>query len=126
MALASFPIGKLLHVCDEVIADPDSHKPSLLNLWEVVRPPEGAAFPFTLGKVCAVALMRDGSGEARFQADIVRADSDEVIRRSREYTVSFTDRRRSTLVVIRLKDVTFPAPGPYLVELYCEGVFVDD
>jgi hypothetical protein len=120
------PIGKILYVCDEVVADPVSHKPSILNLWEVVRVPSEASFPYTLGKICVVALMRDGQGEFRFRADLLRADTLEVIRQSRDYAVQFVDRARSTLVAIRLKDVTFPQPGSYLVELFCEGVFVDD
>jgi hypothetical protein len=57
---------------------------------------------------------------------LLRADTTTVVRRSKDYPVRFTDRRRSTLVVIRLKDVTFPEPGAYLVELYCENQFVDD
>jgi hypothetical protein len=102
MAMVLLPVGKIMHLCDEVIADPVSHKPSLLNLWEVVRVPAGAVFPYTLEKVCVVALMRDGEGEARFRADLVRADTGEIVRSSREYSVRFADRRRSTLVVIRV------------------------
>ena len=126
MTTVLHPVGKIVYVCDDVVADAVSHKPSVLNLWEVVRIPAGATFPYTLGKMCVVALMRDGQGEVRFRADLLRADTLEVIRRSKNYPVQFVDRHRSTLVVIRLKDVTFPQPGPYLVELFCEGAFVDD
>jgi hypothetical protein len=126
MTAALHPVGKIVWVCDDVVADPGSHKPSVLNLWEVVRIPVGATFPHTLGKMCVVALMRDGQGEVCFRADLLRADTSEVIRRSQEYPVHFLDRRRSTLVVIRLKDVIFPQAGPYLVELFCESAFVDD
>src|SRR5260221_381072 len=126
MPITLLPVGKIVHVCDAVVADPVSHKPSILNLWEVVRVPSGASFPYTLGKLCVVALMRDGHGETRFRVDILRADTNEVVRRSQNYSVQFTDRHRSTLVVIRLKEVTFPEPGAYLVELFCEGVFIDD
>jgi hypothetical protein len=126
MPMALLPVGKILHVCDDVVADPTSHKLSILNLWELVRVPVGASFPYTLGRICVVALMSDGQGEARFRAEVVRADTGTTIRRSPDYTVHFTDRQRSALVVIRLKDVLFPGAGVYLVELYCEGVFVDD
>src|SRR5690348_14904440 len=118
MTAVLHPVGKIVYVCDDVVADPVSHKPSILNLWEAVRIPAGAAFPYTLGKMCVAALMRDGQGEVRFRADLLRADTLEVIRRSKDYLVPFVDRHRSTLVVIRLKEVTFPQPGPYLVELF--------
>jgi hypothetical protein len=124
--MSLLPVGKIVYVCDDVVADPVSHKPSILNLWEVVRVPAGASFPYTLAKVCVVALMRDGEGEVRFRADVLRAGTSAVVRRSQDHPVRLIDRRRSTLVVIRLRDVTFPEPGAYLVELFCEDVFVDD
>ena len=126
MTTVLHPTGKIVYVCDDVVADPVSHKPSILNLWEVVRLPAGESFPYTLGKMCIVALMRAGQGEVRFRADLLRADTLEVVRRSKDYLVQFVERHRSKLVVIRLKEVTFPQPGPYLVELFCEGAFVDD
>ena len=126
MTMALHPVGKIVYICDDVVADPVSHKPSILNLWEVVRIPAGAPFPYTSGKMCVVALMRDGQGEIRFRSDLHRADTREVIRRSKDYLVQFVDRHRATLVVIRLEDVTLPQPEPYLVELFCEGAFVDD
>ena len=33
---------------------------------------------------------------------------------------------KTRLLVYRMNDVSFPAPGEYLVELKCDGVFVDD
>jgi len=120
------PVGKIVYVCDDVVADPLSHKPSVLNLWEIIRVHDEASFPYTLEKICVVALMRGGKGDVRFRADVVRADTLYVIRRSRDYVVSFSDRLQSKLVAIRLKDVSLPGPGPYLVELFCDGNFFDD
>jgi hypothetical protein len=70
--------------------------------------------------------MSDGHGKARFRAELVRADTTEIIRRSKDFLVDFVDRHRSVLVAIRLEKVVLPRPGHYLVELFCEGVFVDD
>ncbi len=129
--MSLLPVGKIVQICDEVITDPLSQKPSLLNLWEVVRLPE---FPHTLGKICVVALMRDFQGAAWFRADLLllRDDAIEIVRRSREFEVQFTDRRRSRLIIIRLKDVVFDASGEYLVEFHCKNRlddafhFIDD
>lgn len=63
MTMVLLPVGKIVYVCDDVVADPVSHKPSVLNLWEVVRVPAGASFPYTLEKLCVVSLMRDGQGK---------------------------------------------------------------
>jgi hypothetical protein len=121
-----YPLGKILHVADDVVLLPGSTKPSVVNLWEIVRVPAGATFPYALGKLCAVAWMRDGFGTARFRVDVVDPMSNTVIRRSQTYTYSFPDRRRSALIVIRLRDVVFPQPGLYLVEFFCEDQFIDD
>jgi len=118
-------VGKVLFVCDDVAADPLSHKPSILNIWEVVRPPDGAAFPFVLGKVVVVAQMRGGLGDIAFSVRIARADEDEDLREVL-ITVRFPDRLTARLVVVRFVDVAFPAPGGYLIQLHCEGDFVDD
>jgi hypothetical protein len=125
------PLGKILHICDDVVTDPVSHKPSLLNLWEVVRLPR---FPHTLGKLCVVALMRDFQGPVWFRADLLllRDYAIEFVRRTGEFEVAFTDRRQSRLVVIRFKDVVFDDSGEYLVELHCKSGseetfhFIDD
>jgi hypothetical protein len=120
-----FPLGKILSVADDVVRLPGSTKLSIINLWEIVRVPAGETFPYTLGKVCAVAWMRDGLGPADFRVDVVD-DSGTLIRRSQTYTHSFTHRQRSALVVIRLLDVVFPRPGVHLVELFCQNQFIDD
>jgi Family of unknown function (DUF6941) len=111
MPISLLPVGEVVYVCDDVVSDPASRKPSILNLWEIVRVPHGSSFPYILPKLCVAALMRDGEGEVRFRADVLRADTSAVVRRSQDYPVRFTDRQRSTLVVIRLKDVAFPEPG---------------
>jgi len=126
VSVVVFPVGKIVYIADDVIVLPGSTKPSVVNLWEIVRVPTGATFPYTLAKVCAVAWMRDGFGSADFRVDIVDATSNTVIRRSQTYTYAFPDRRRSALVVIRLVEVVFPHPGDYLVEFYCENQFIDD
>jgi hypothetical protein len=73
--LLVFPLGKILYVADDVILLPGSNKPSVVNLWEVVRLPAGATFSYTLAKLCAIAWMRDGFGTAQFRVDIVDAAS---------------------------------------------------
>jgi len=65
MTTVLLPVGKIVYVCDDVVADPVSHKPSILNFWEVVRVPAEASFPYTLEKLCVVALISDGQGGSK-------------------------------------------------------------
>jgi len=120
------PLAKCLFICDDVVSDPVSGKPSILNSWEIVRVPPGAAFPYTLGKIVIVAQLRGGLGDIRFRVGVVRADDLEPILPSVRPLVNFPDRLTSRWLVGRFRDVVFPEPGGYLVQLYCEGDFVDD
>lgn len=120
------PLGKVVMVCDDVVADPVSHKASILNVWEVVRVPEDECFPYTLPKIVLVAMLRDGQGSVTFQAVIRRAGSGESIRQSAGHPLRFDHPRQTRLLVLRMPNVTFPVPGEYLVELYCDGLFIDD
>jgi hypothetical protein len=105
----ALPLGKIVLVCDDL-----------------VRVPAGASFPYTLGKVCVVAMMGDGQRDVRFHVRIVDAGTMEIIRQTEDHVVSFSGRHRSRLVLIRVTSVVFPAAGVYLVELFCESEFVDD
>jgi hypothetical protein len=124
--LLVFPLAKVAYVVDEVVVLPGSTKPTLLNVWEVIRVPVGAKFPYTLGKVCAVAWMRDGLGQAEFRVDIVDEASNSVIWRTPTLIVSFPNRLKSRLIVTRMLHVVFPYPGVYLLEFFCDNQFMDD
>jgi len=36
MAMTLIPVAKIVFVCDDVVADPVSHKPTILNIREQV------------------------------------------------------------------------------------------
>jgi len=119
------PVAKSLYLCDNVMEVPGSGKVMLINLWDSIRKPAMAAFPFVLDHLHAFVWWRDGEGEIRTRLDIVDAE-EEVIFRSRDFSVDFAQRRASVWASYRLDRVGFPAPGYYFVELYCLDEFVDD
>jgi hypothetical protein len=119
------PVAKKIFVCDDVIIDPVSRKASALNLWDTVRV-RNHDFPFSLDKVCVFALFRGGLGEIPIHIEIARADSGDVLRRSAELILEFRDRTKRYDARVMLEGIVFPCPGTYIVELYCNHVFVDD
>jgi hypothetical protein len=119
------PVVKSVYVCDEVARDPASGKVSVLNLWDTVRPPAGAGFPFELKKLCVFAWMRQGRGRVRSRVEIVQAATAAVIYQSADFPLDFTN-RQTHFAKFRLDRVRFPAPGYYYIELYCENQFIDD
>lgn len=126
MAESVRPVAKRVYVCDDVIGDPSSGKVNLFNLWDAVRVPSDASFPYPLAKVCVFVWWRDGLGKVRTRVDIVQASTETLIRRTRDCILDFEQRTDSVFARYRIEKCTFPEPGYYYVEVYCEGEFVDD
>jgi hypothetical protein len=119
------PIIKGVYVCDDVVADSASRKISLLNVFITVRPGI-AAFPFELGKLCVLVALRGGRGNSNVRIDVVRASDDRVIFRAPPRQVQFLDPLMTVYTRLRLEKVRFPTPGRYSVEVYSDGIFLDD
>ncbi|MBI3409270.1 MAG: hypothetical protein HY040_13060 [Planctomycetes bacterium] len=126
MAIALRPVAKCVYVCDEVVADPSSGKISVLNLWDAIRIPATAALPYTLKKVSVFVWCRDGLGKMKTRIDIIEVDSETVVRRTKSCVLDFKRRTDSIFARYKLANCIFPRPGDYLIEVYCEGEFIDD
>jgi hypothetical protein len=125
MAKAITPVAKQMLVCDDVVAD-SSGKVTVVGVWNAVRVPVGASFPYTLGKVCAYVHWRGGLGSVNSHVEIVSATTGVQVVRTSQLVLSFPSRITTVHGRYMIPDVRFPAPGVYLVEVYCEGVFVED
>jgi hypothetical protein len=122
-------IAKSVYVCDDVIADPSSGKVSVLNVWQRVRVPSHETFPFCLKKLSTFVWWCGGRGMVRTNIDVRQASTGELIASTwpeTEGLLAFARPDSSVYGVYRFEDVYFPEPGYYLVEAYCEGLFVDD
>ncbi len=120
------PFAKRFLVCDDVVLDTNSGKVTLLNLWNAVRVPPDATFPFQLAKLCLFVCWRDGLGSLRTRVELVQASTGESIRTSANFVVEFTKRNSIRYARYLLEGCVCPEPGEYWVELYCEDEFVDD
>jgi len=124
MAIVIVPVAKKIFVCDDLVIDPVSRKPSVLNIWDSIRVTDG--IPIVLSKLCVFAQLRGGLGKSSIHVEVARAGTGEVIRRSDEFTLAFSDRMIRYDVRIKLEDVEFPSPGTFVVEMYCNNLFLDD
>ena len=120
------PIGKVVYICDEVLRDPGSGKVSILGIFDDVVLPPGAVYPFRLGRMCVAAQLVGGSGVVPLHVEIVEGAMRSIVRAAGPYTVRFPTRHHIVTVSIRILDVLFPAAGTYFVELYSQGVLLDD
>ena len=111
MMVRHTPIAKPVFICDEIVRDDASGKTSILNMFDFVRPPEPAVFPFKLRKLCVFAELSDGFGEFQFRVEIARLDTGDVVTRSSERTYDFLDRLKNVVVFFRMLDCRFPVAG---------------
>jgi hypothetical protein len=124
MSNVILPIAKQLYICDDVVVDPISGKPHLVNLWDGVR--ASGPFPWTLAKLCVFVWWRGGIGRISSRIDIVEAGDGKVVRRTRDYLLQFAGRTKSLHAKYMIDDLVFDSPGVYFIELHCGGQFIDD
>ncbi len=120
------PTGKIVYLCDDVVQHPASGKCSFLGIFDDVTPPDGAGYPYQLGRVCVAAQLVGGSGPVPVRVEIVEGATQNLVRAAGPFTLPFPTRQQAVTVCIRLRNVVFPAAGVYFVELYSQGVFLDD
>jgi len=125
VAAAIIPLAKRMVVCDDVVGGP-SGKPTIVGIWNRLRLPAGASFPYTLGKLCVYVYWRGGLGQVRSHIEVVNAMTGAILVRTSDFTLSFPTRSWTVHGRYLLPDVEFPGPGEYFVEMFCEGVFVED
>lgn len=124
MASSILPVAKSIYLCDEVVEDPASRKVSLLGAFNSIR--EVSAYPVLLPRLCVVALLTDGQGAVPTRVEVAQAGDDRLLLRSLDRQVSFATRHTLVYACFRFLHVSFPAPGVYTIELYCQSQFVDD
>jgi hypothetical protein len=120
------PTGKIVYVCDEVLQDPASGKLSFLGIFDDVVVPSAVGYPFRLGRMCVAAQLVGGSGPAPVHVEVVEGATQNLLRGAGPFTVNFPNRHQVVTVCLRLLNVVFPTTGVYFVELYSQGVFLDD
>ena len=125
MSSGVVPLGKIVYVCDDVLRDA-VNKTHVIGAFDAVRPPDGANYPFDLDHLCVFAQFAGGLGHGVVQVKVVEAASGDEVFGSPVYQVNFPGGQQILTLVIRILDCPFPQPGAYLVQLFCQGAFVDD
>jgi hypothetical protein len=120
------PLGKIVYVCDDVIQDPANGKLHVLGAFDAIRLPDGAGYPYLLGQMCVFAQMAGGRGSTVIEAKVIDAATGDTLFGSPVYRVNFPGGHTIVTLLIRLLDCPFPAAGTYVVQLFCQGAFVDD
>lgn len=115
------PVAKTLFLCEEV--DVEWGMTNLYGLMNRLRP---VVFPHIPDSLAAFVQLSQGFGEMPFHYDIVRARDLQLIHTSLVNTLRFDRRSQLVQLVTRFAGVRFEEPGIYLVELFCNNVWVGD
>ncbi len=126
MSLTLLPIAKPFLLCDDVIGNPLTGKPHVVNLWDTVTVPATALWPYVLPKLCLFAWLRDGLGSVRFQFELVNLGTGKLAARPWTQLVPLRHPLDSLYARFNLPNVRFSAPGWYSVEVYWNGEIADD
>jgi hypothetical protein len=116
------PFARSLYLCDSVIGY-ESGKTDLYGLFNAIRP---SSYPHTQGRFCVFAQLTGGLGDVPFFIDVIFRPRNELVRTTEVRHLSFPDRAVVVQLALEIQGCPFPEPGPYLLELYCDNVWVAD
>ena len=97
-----------------------------LGAFDANRVPVGEGFPYSLPQLCVSAQFAGGRGRFSFRVAVVDAASGDETFGSPAYPVNLSAGHTIATVLIRMRNCSFRRPGVYLVQLFCDGNFVDD
>ena len=111
------PSALALFLCDQVIFDRDTSKPSVIGIFSRQ---ESAQFPFVPSPFDVFASLTDGQGRIQLEVIVTSLQSEELISSmSREF--DFPNPLAILNLRFRVQGLSFPSPGVYLFELHANG-----
>ncbi len=125
MADSIMPIFSAVYLCDDFVRDDASGKSHLVGLFDAFRPIENQP-PFILRKLCVFTQITDWQGTIDMRIDVARADTLDLIFTSPPIRFDVPSRHILVQAPIRFSAVSFDRYGDYLVELHCNGEFIQD
>jgi hypothetical protein len=109
------PYCYALVICDAIIEEVDTHKKSLINIFNDLW---AAKYPCLQKSLGVYISMSDASGSYEIVLELVNASSsDESVYRTPAQTVEIADPLQNVELVFTLNGLVFPSPGKYVFRL---------
>jgi hypothetical protein len=119
------PVVRTLIACEEI--RPDVVNPRQLSLLRVVSTIRATAYPALRPQFAAFAVLTGGRGAGELRLEIRQADTDVALYASTRQRISFpADPLALCGLSYRVRNLVFPAPGLYWVQLYFENSMIAD
>lgn len=122
MTTSVVPIAKAVYLCDFHVGYQDG-KTDLYGLFNAIRP---QAYPHIQRSFVIFAQLLNGLGDVSLFVDIRHAGRDELIYTTNIKVVRFPDRTTLVQMGLVIEGYQFAEPGVYLVELFCNNMWVAD
>ena len=107
------PTAIALTICDQVIVDERTKKPSIIGMFTGLGVEQ---FPSDPQRFSVCASLTGGVGDGRIELSVSQASTGETIYQQAG-TIHFPDRTDMVNVFFRIRKLRFPAPGFYLFRL---------
>ena len=105
-------------VCDQIITDRMTGKQSLIGMFSKVHAP---GFPVTHPQLSVFVTLTEGYGEVQLLIRIADANDARPPIVEGKGKVNFQNPRAIANLALAFHGLTFPEPGEYRVQLYCNG-----
>ncbi|HTS19078.1 MAG TPA: hypothetical protein VMP11_16000 [Verrucomicrobiae bacterium] len=114
------PIGLAIVICDQIIEDKLTGKKSLIGIFNQIA---AQTFPCRHPQLCVYVALTDGRGQCAARMRIIHDESDAVAAEVNGQ-IQFPDAHAVVELNFGLVGLTFPEPGVYAMEFYCDDTLV--
>ena len=111
------PILLSMSLCDLVIRDQQTHKLSLINLFNELR---AKHFPCTHPRLYVYLCLTNGRGNCEGTLSLVDIEANQVLARL-SGAIAFRSPLQVVEMSFELNALAFPHPGTYRFEFLCDG-----
>jgi hypothetical protein len=122
MAQPIVPFAHQLILCDQYSLR-DRGKVDYLGTFDSIRP---STYPHNHRNLCVVAHLSGGLHGVNTYFNVRHAESGALISTTVPRIIEFPNRQILIRLAERFRDIQFPEPGIYLIELNCEHACIAD
>ncbi len=122
MAAGVLPVLKGIYLCEYHVGY-ENGKVDLYNIFNALHPEN---YPYTHEQFTVFAQLVNGLGETPFYFDIRRTDTEQLVHTTNVNHLRFHNRQLTVQLAMRIEECTFPEPGVYSIELFCDNQLVSD
>ncbi|HUI08043.1 MAG TPA: hypothetical protein VL486_13675 [Verrucomicrobiae bacterium] len=114
------PTGLAIVICDQIIEDKFTGKKSLIGIFNQIGT---QTFPCRHPQLCVFVSLTEGRGQCAARLRIIHDQSEHVVAEVNG-NIQFSDVHVVVELNFNLVGLTFPEPGMYSIEFYCDDALI--